>query len=154
MAGREVVVAGPEYVPLEVRLAVCAQPGSAPHLVRAAVFAALRPGSDESPGFFHPDRLSFGQPVELGDLLARVQAVPGVRSAVALAFRKLLVPTSGPVEPRILLSGTQVARLDADETSPEGGRLEVLLVGADAGVDPDAIVVQDSAGPAIQGGTP
>ncbi len=134
MAGREYIVREPEYVPLEVKLAICVEPGALPHRVRDGVYAALRPGTSTRPGFFHPDRLSFGEEVELGDLLAEAQGVPGVRAVKALRFRKLRVAASGPVERRIRLGATEVARLDADDDYPENGRLSVLVVGIDPGV--------------------
>jgi predicted phage baseplate assembly protein len=137
MVGREHVVREPEYVPLEVKLALCVEPGALPHRVRDAAYAALRPGTRERPGFFHPDRLSFGEEVELGELIAHVQGIQGVRSVKALLFRKLGVAASGPVDARIRLRSTEVARLDADDDYPEHGRLSVLVVGVDPGVSSD-----------------
>jgi hypothetical protein len=131
MTGREHVVLAAEYVPLEVVLFVCAQPGFARHLVRDRVLAELRPGSNERPGYFHPDRLSFGDTVRLGDLLAFVQGIAGVRSVTATVFRPL-GDTIGPVvRDLIVLGRTKVARLDADPDFPEHGTLEVNVVGLD-----------------------
>ena len=89
MAGREHIVLAAEYVPLEVELEVCANPGFAGNVVRDRVLAELRPGSADRPGYFHPDRLSFGDVVRLGDLIAFVQDIPGVRSVRAVTFRPL-----------------------------------------------------------------
>ena len=130
MAGREHVVAAAEYVSLEVELVLCAEPGFARHLVRDRVLAELRPGSSERPGWFHPDRLSFGDAVRLGDLLAVVQGIAGVRSVRAATFRPL-GDTTAPVRDIILLGRTKVARLDADPDFPEHGKLEVRMVGLD-----------------------
>lgn len=137
MTGREVVVRGPDYVPLEVELAVCAQIGFARHRLRERLLAALRPGSDERPGYFHPDRLSFGDDLELGDLLAFVQSQPGVRSVKALEFRPLRDPSSTAVHSRIIMAPTEVALLDADGERPERGRLRVKVIGLDHDVDED-----------------
>ena len=131
MTGREHVVVAAEYVPLEVQLVLCAQAGFARHLVRDRVLAELRPGSNERPGYFHPDRLSFGDAVRLGDLLAFVQAIAGVRSVEATIFRQLGDTTGPAVRDIILLGRTKVARLDADPDFPEHGTLEVLVVGLD-----------------------
>ena len=127
MTGREHVVVAAEYVPLEVELVLCAQPGFARHLVRDRVLAELRPGSTERPGYFHPDRLSFGDAVRLGDLLAFVQGIAGVRSVEATIFRPLGDTTGPAVRDIILLGRTKVARLDADPDFPEHGTLEVLV---------------------------
>lgn len=131
MAGREFLVREPEYIPLEVELALCVEPGALPHQVREAVRASLRPGTHERPGFFHPDRLSFGEAVELGDVLAHVQRLPGVLSVKALRFRRMGLASLSLVETRIPLRPTEVARLDADEDYPEHGRLSVRVVGID-----------------------
>jgi Protein of unknown function (DUF3892) len=133
MTGREHVVLPAEYVPLEVELVVCAQPGFARHLVRERVLAELRPGSKERPGWFHPDRLSFGDAVRLGDLLAVVQGIAGVRSVTAALFRPLGDTIGADVRDVILLGRTKVARLDADPDYPENGTLEVRVVGLDIG---------------------
>ena len=131
MTGREHVVLAAEYVPLEVELVLCVQPGFPRHLVRDRVLAELRPGSSERPGWFHPDRLSFGDSVRLGDLLAVVQGITGVRSVTAAVFRPLGDTTGPAVRDIILLGRTKVARLDADADFPEHGTLEVRVVGLD-----------------------
>lgn len=145
MAGREHFVEGAEYVPIDVKLALCVEPGALPHRVRDAVLAALRPGTDASPGFFHPDRLSFSDALELGELLAFVQRIPGVRAVKALRFRKLGVPSSIDVAARITLAPTEVARNDADDDMPDNGKLKVLLVGIDAGVTEKDFQIQEVA---------
>src|SRR5258705_59350 len=89
MAGREHIVRAPDYIPLRVELAICVEPGQLRHAVRDRVLAALRPGESDRPGWFHPDLREFGKDLILGDLLAFVQAIPGVRSVKALAFRAL-----------------------------------------------------------------
>jgi hypothetical protein len=131
MTGREHVVLPAEYVPLHVELEVCADPGFAKHLVRDRVLSELRPGTRERPGFFHPDRLSFGDTVRLGDVLALVQGVAGVRSARAAIFRPLQDRGDPQVRDVIRLGGTRVARLDADADFPEDGILVVRVVGLD-----------------------
>ncbi len=131
MAGREHFVAGPVYVPLEVGLMICVCPGFLPHQVRERILTALRPGSDERPGYFHPDSLTFGEEVELGELLAFVQRIAGVRSVRARRFRRLEAVDGPEVTDRIALEATEVARLDADENFPENGVLEIAVVGLD-----------------------
>jgi hypothetical protein len=131
MAGREHLVAAPAYVAIEVSLAVCA---AAPRLrtaVRTRVLAALRPGREPPGGYFHPDRLSFGESPSLGDLLAYVQGLPEVLSVKALAFRRLDDPSPVRVREAIAIGALEVARLDADDSRPENGVLQVLVVGLD-----------------------
>jgi len=131
MAGREHMVLAAEYVPLEVELELCANPGFAGNVVRDRVLAELRPGSAERPGYFHPDRLSFGDVVRLGDLIAFVQDIPGVRSVRAVTFRPLGDTVGPQVRDIIVLGRTKVARLDADQDFPEHGTLTVRVAGFD-----------------------
>jgi hypothetical protein len=137
MAGREHVVREARYVPLDVELWVCAQPGVPRHLVRERVLSALRPGRRDNPGWFHPDRLSFAESVELGEVLAVVQQLPGVRSVKARRFRRLLAAGDADVEARVVMQPVEVARLDADLARPDNGRLEVKIVGL-GGIDETA----------------
>ena len=144
MAGRELFVKGPRYVPIDVELAVCVEPGFLAHRVRQAVLRALLPGSSPaSRGFFHPDSLSFGQAIELSDVLAIVQRIPGVRSVKALKFKKLLVVSLLDVEQRLTVGVSEVIRMDGDESRPQNGKLEVRLVELDAAVDTSKFLVAD-----------
>jgi len=141
MAGREVIVSGPTFVPLELSLAVCAEAGHAPNLVRNNVFDKLR---SDSGGFFDPDELSFAETVELGDIIATVHSVAGVRAVKVLAFRRLGAVEGRRVEPRITMGPVEVARLDADERRPENGRLTVVMVGIDE-IDQSAFTIVGAA---------
>lgn len=134
MAGREHFIAAAEYVPLRVGLVICIHPGYLRHGVRDSVLAQLRPGTDDRPGYFHPDHLTFGQDLEAGDLIAFVQGIPGVRSVKVTAFCRLSAPVV-TVEDRILLGTTEVARLDADEDFPENGVLDLQAIGLDPVTD-------------------
>jgi predicted phage baseplate assembly protein len=131
LAGREHWVSAPNYVPLEVKLAVCPEPGALPHQVRERVLAALRPGSVDRPGFFHPDKFSFGDDVELGDVLAHVHRVAGVNSVKALVFRRLKEPGPLGVYELIPVATLEVARLDGNDNRPENGVLKVFVMGLD-----------------------
>ena len=146
MAGREHVVQAAAYLPLDVALVVCAEPGIAPDVVRDRVLAELRPGSAARPGWFHPDRLSFGDTVRLGDLLAYVHRQPGVRAVKATRFGPLTDTAGPPVREEVVLGRTAVARLDADPDYPENGTLEVLAHGLDVDTEPLLVDTGTAAG--------
>lgn len=157
MAGREHLVGPPRYVPLEVKLAVCAEPEMGRHTVRERVLAALRPGTRERMGFFHADRLSFGDKVELSDLIAHAQGVDGVRSVKALVFRRLLMQDEPLVRDIVDLGPIEIARMDGDDNRPRNGVLKVFVMGLDdedairteLGLPPDAPLF-DIGGPAAE----
>nr|NIQ56673.1 hypothetical protein [Gemmatimonadota bacterium]NIU76859.1 hypothetical protein [Gammaproteobacteria bacterium]NIX22601.1 hypothetical protein [Actinomycetota bacterium] len=63
----------------------------------AALTTGMRP--DGRPGFFHPDRFTFGQPLYLSALYAAVAAVEGVESVVAVRFARLEDDEDTPLGP-------------------------------------------------------
>jgi len=138
LAGYDLEVDGPRFVPLDVAFGVCVKPGYA----RADVGRALRAelGSGELPGgrrgFFHPDEWSFGEPVYLSRLVSRAMRVPGVDwvdvspgDARHRFHRQGRLPAGELEEGRIVTGRLEVARLDDDPNAPESGRLELHLRG-------------------------
>ncbi|MCK6508264.1 hypothetical protein L6R53_33715, partial [Myxococcota bacterium] len=72
LAGQDLEVEAPRYVPLELALTVCVKPEHQRSHVEAALRAQLgsRLLPDGRRGVFHPDRLSFGQTLYLSPLQA------------------------------------------------------------------------------------
>ena len=132
MAGYDLEVDGPRFVPLDVALHLCVEPDFFRAHVKAAVLDVLTSGvrADGTPGPFHPDRFTFGQPVHLSAVVAAAQAVPGVESVTALAFRRQRDPASSALDTGVLTMGRlEIARLDDDPNFPERGRLTVTAGG-------------------------
>ncbi|MEO5577196.1 MAG: putative baseplate assembly protein [Gaiellaceae bacterium] len=133
MAGYDLEVDGPRFVPLEVGLHVCVEPDYFRSHVKAAVLDVLssRVRPDGTLGFFHPDRFTFGQPVYLSVIVAAAQAVPGVQSVTATAFQRQRDDASSALDTGVLtLDGLEIARLDDDPSFPEHG---VLVLSAGGG---------------------
>jgi hypothetical protein len=132
MAGYDLEIDGPRFIPLDVALHVCVEPDFFRAHVKAAVLDVLssRVRSDGTLGFFHPDRFSFGQPVYLSAIVAAAQAVPGVQSIVAKTFQRQRDDTTSALDTGVLeLQRLEVARLDNDRTFPEHGVLAVTTGG-------------------------
>ena len=133
LAGYDLEIESPNYIPLDVALLFCPQDGHLSEDVRQAILAALagRSGLPGQAPFFTPDNFTFGQAVYLSRLYAAVLSVPGVASAVVTRFQRW-----GKVANKELQNGTipmaslEVARLANDPNFPENGRLEVALGGA------------------------
>src|SRR5262249_62206763 len=70
--GHDLRVESASYVPVLLDLKVCARPEFIRGHVRRAVLDALVGDN----GLFAPDRLTFGQPLELSALVAAIQAAP------------------------------------------------------------------------------
>jgi hypothetical protein len=129
--GQDLAVQPARYVPLAVALQVCVLADYLRGHVAAAVAGVLgnRRLADGSPGFFHPDRLSFGDDVYAADLIACVQTVEGVQSVTLLDLRRLDAP-AGAAAPGVLrLASNEIAQLDNDPDYPEHGKLTLYIGG-------------------------
>ncbi|MDF5753129.1 baseplate J/gp47 family protein [Spongiactinospora sp. TRM90649] len=123
LAGYDLEINGPRYVPLEIGLHVCVAEGHLRTAVRREVLNALT-------GLFHPDRLTFAQPVYLSPVYATAQAVPGVSSVHAYLFRRLHSPGGGGLAAGVLRMGRlEIARLDNNPNFPERGKLTLTIGG-------------------------
>jgi hypothetical protein len=133
MAGYDLEIDGPQFVPLDVELFVCVQPEYFRSHVKAAVLDVLTSGvrADGTLGFFHPDRFTFGSPVYLSAIVAATQAVQGVQSVTPTVFQRQRDDASSALDSGVLDMGRlEIARLDDDPSFPERG---VLVVSAGGG---------------------
>jgi hypothetical protein len=136
--GHDLDVRRARYVPVDLMISICVKP----HYQRGHVEAALlevfgnRRLADGSPGFFHPDRLSFGQDLHVSRIVAAAQAVAGVMEVRIVQLERFdpgepmpdleeELPPDGVLE----LAPFEIARLDNDPSFPENGRLRLLMRG-------------------------
>ncbi|GGJ08232.1 putative baseplate assembly protein [Streptomyces brasiliensis] len=131
--GHDLVVGPARLVPLDIALTVCARPGHQHGQILAELYRVL--GSGRLPGgrlgFFHPDALTFGEPVRLSRLVAVTAAVPGVESVQVSRLRRLFEQDRGEREDGVLRLGPlEIATCDNDPDRPENGRLSISLGGA------------------------
>ena len=124
MAGQDLEVDGPQYVPLEIVMGVCVKPGyffSDVARELTDVFSN-RVLPDGRLGVFHPDNFSFGQPVFLSSLIATAQAVTGVESVNVKTFQRQGIDSDEALSTGSLKLGRlEIARLDNDRNFPERG---------------------------------
>jgi hypothetical protein len=128
MAGYDLEVDAPHFVPLEVALHICVEPDYFRAHVKAAVLDVLSSGvrTDGTLGFFHPDRFSFGQAVYLSAIVAAAQAVPGVESVVPITFQRQHDDASSALDTGVLtLNRLEIVRLDNNPTFPDRGILVI-----------------------------
>ncbi|WP_217213606.1 putative baseplate assembly protein [Streptomyces sp. AC550_RSS872] len=131
--GHDLVVDAARLVPLDIALTVCAKPGHQHGQILAELYRVL--GNGRLPGgrlgFFHPDALTFGEPVRLSRLVAVAAAVPGVESVQVTRLQRLFEPDRGEKEDGVLRLGPlEIATCDNDPDRPENGRLAISLGGA------------------------
>jgi hypothetical protein len=132
MAGVDLEIDAPAFVPLELSLDVCAAPGYFRGDVARGLRMAL--GSLDLPsgarGLFHPDNFTFGQPVHLSRIYEAAHAVAGVSSLKVRTFRRKGRASHGEPEDGVLRMGRlEIAQLANDPSRPEGGRLDLRVEG-------------------------
>jgi hypothetical protein len=134
MAGYDLEVDAPRFVPLDISLHVCVKPG----YFRAAVLVAVRAAlssvmlADGRLGAFHPDNFTFGQAVYASRIVAAAQSVEGVESVRLDRFQRLVDPDPSTRESGVIPVGRlEVAQLDNDPNYRDRGRLLVAAGGGE-----------------------
>jgi hypothetical protein len=132
LAGYDLEIDAPRFVPLELAITVCAEPGYVRSSVKEALLETfsnreLRSGRR---GFFHPDNFTFGQPVYLSRVVAAAMSLPGVQWVDVTAFHPWREAQGAELSEGVIQLGRlQIARLDNDPNQPENGRLELDVKG-------------------------
>jgi hypothetical protein len=132
MAGYDLEVDAPVFVPLDIALELCVAEGYYRSSVKEALLGTLsnRTLISGEQGFFHPDRFTFGRPVYLSQLYAAILKIPGVASVDVTRFQRWGKAANHELENGVLSVGRlEIARLDNDPNFPENGRLELILKG-------------------------
>jgi predicted phage baseplate assembly protein len=123
LAGYDLELDGPQYVPLELVVRVCVDDGYLRSAVREELLSAIG-------ALFAADRLTLAQPVYLSPVYAAAQAVPGVTSVVVDLFRRQQdTAVSGLASGVLTMGRLEVARLDNDPNFPEHGVLTLAIGG-------------------------
>lgn len=139
LAGYDLQIEAPLFVPLDIAFTVCVAPGYAPSTVKAALLDVFssRTLADGSLGFFHPDNFTFGQPVYLSRIVAAAMQVPGVRwvdtddvPPSPNHFKRWGQDSHGETQAgQISMSRLEIARLDNDPNQPENGKIDFFMEG-------------------------
>jgi hypothetical protein len=130
--GHDMVVRAAKYVPLDIEMTVCVLPDYLRGHVQAALLDRFsnRVLPDGGRGFFHPDKLTFGEGIYLSKLVAAAQAVPGVETVSVRKLERLHEGDNGEIEHGILpLSPLEIARADNDPNFPENGQFKLTMRG-------------------------
>ena len=132
LAGHDLEIEAPRFVSLNIAMTVTVKPDYFRASVKQALLETFsnRILADEQLGFFHPDRLSFGQPVYLSAIVSRAMEVTGVESVKVTGFQRLDEPSTTALETgQIEFERLEIARLDNNPNLPENGTLEFNMEG-------------------------
>ncbi|HEX5724719.1 MAG TPA: putative baseplate assembly protein [Longimicrobiaceae bacterium] len=132
LAGHDLEIDSPRFVPLDLLLQVCVQPGFFRADVKRALLEVLGSGdlAGGRRGFFHPDDLTFGQPVYLGPVIAAAMRVPGVAWVKPVRFQRFGEAAAGELlAGELTFDRLEIARLDNDPSLPENGRIDFQMEG-------------------------
>jgi len=132
MAGYDLDIDAPRFVPIEVEMLVCVKPDYFRDAVKQALMNLFsnRVLPDGTLGLFHPDNFSFAQPVFLSRLYVAAQGVAGVDSVTITKFQRQGIADLKPLEVgHIDLGRLEIARLDNDRNFPDRGTFQLELGG-------------------------
>jgi hypothetical protein len=132
LAGQDLKIESPNYVPLEIALTVCVDPSYFQSYVKQSLLQVLGNGTlpNGQPAFFAPGRFELGQTVYLSPLYAAARTVAGVRTVTATAFQPQGIQTQAYLDiGEIPLGPFQVARMDNDPSRPNNGQLTLTMEG-------------------------
>jgi hypothetical protein len=142
MAGVDVEIDGPVFVPLDIVLRVCVEPGYFRSQVKQRLLEVFSNQDlrDGTRGFFHPDLFTFGQPLYVSQIYLAAMAVDGIAWVEVTTFQRWgkapnLKPENGALVNQDIKNGAltadrlEVLRLDNDPNFPENGRIDFEMVG-------------------------
>ena len=127
MAGYDIEINGPRFVPLDIACDVYVKPGYFKMDVKKVFMDKFsnRDLSDGTRGFFHPDNFTFGEAVYTSRIYAAAMAIDGVGSIEIKKFQRQGKNAAGEIaKGRISVGRLEVVRLDNDPNFPENGKIE------------------------------
>jgi Baseplate J-like protein len=132
IAGYDLEVRAPLFVPLDILMHVCVQPGYFRSEVEKGLLAAFsnRDLPDGRRGFFHPDNFTFGQAVFLSQIYRLAMQQRGVASVEVKRFQRWGAEANQEIDRGLLRpAALEIVQLDNDRNFPENGKLEFDVEG-------------------------
>jgi hypothetical protein len=135
LIGEDIEVRPAQYVPLDIKLRLCAHPHYWPEDLRAELEMEFSSGytPDGRRGFFNPDLWTFGQSLYASQVIGRALAVTGVDRVLSLSMRRwnpgrgggLVVVTLTPdALPQALVEKLEIGPFEIVEVANDPSRLE------------------------------
>jgi len=130
LIGEDLEVRPASYVPLDIRMTLCAQAAYWPEDLRAVLDEEFSDSwtRDGRRGFFHPDAWTFGQPLHASQIIGRALGVTGIGRVLKLSMRRWNPGSGGGlIEVDIDPSDLPEARVEKVDIGP----FEILVVAND-----------------------
>ena len=127
LAGWELQLSSPAYVPLDLRLTVWADPAVEREDLRQKLRSRVGGGEVD---FLRPGFFTFGKSVFLSEVIAQVMALPEVVDVRVDVFQRWGQPAKGELENgEIPILPLEIAQIDNDLQAPHRGVLRVTIGG-------------------------
>ncbi|MGE5859101.1 MAG: hypothetical protein ACM34J_01010, partial [Ignavibacteria bacterium] len=131
-AGREAFIFDPVYANIDLKVTICVAPNAYRGEVKEMVLMVLfgKKGINPSPGYFSPDRFTFGTKLERSTLEAVIQKVQGVRAVNKICFRRRGWFDWQEFTDLFYNPGKDsIIRLENSPLHPERGTLQLIMEG-------------------------
>jgi hypothetical protein len=132
LAGYDIEINEPIYVPLDIRINVCVDSNYFRSQIKRALLKIFSNHDlpDGRRGFFHPDNLTFGQPVFLNKIYEIAMKVEGITFVSVERFQRWRELDNHELDEGVIkMASFEIARLDNDPNFPENGRIEFVIEG-------------------------
>lgn len=145
LIGEDLEIREAQYVPLDIKIKVCAHPQYWPADLDAVLQMEFSDGytQDGRPGFFNPDLWTFGQPLYASQLIGRALSVVGVERVLKVSIRRwhaLFGPTSltitidpedvpDSIIEKLEVDSFEIIQIKNDPNHLETGRIQFEIVG-------------------------
>ncbi|MBV9211243.1 MAG: baseplate J/gp47 family protein, partial [Acidobacteria bacterium] len=96
LIGEDIEIRPPRFIPLDIKVVLCAAPAQWPEDLQFALDEEFSNGwtSDGRRGFFHPDLWTFGQPLYASQIIGRAMQIEGVEHVVSVSIKRWNDPTA------------------------------------------------------------
>lgn len=96
LIGEDIELRPPRFVPLDIKVVLCAASDHWPEDLSFALDEEFSSGwtSDGRMGFFHPDLWTFGQPIYASQIIGRAMQIAGVEHVISVTIKRWNDPTA------------------------------------------------------------
>lgn len=132
MAGEDLEIEAPRFVPLKIAMKVQVKPGYFQGAVKQALLETFsaRVLPNGLLGFFHPDRLTFGQSIYLSQVIQAAVQVEGVKSLEVKEFQRWNQPPQGELSAGQMTFGPlEIPQLNNEPGNSGRGRIKFEMEG-------------------------